>query len=652
MSETVWSLIEAATREAFGVPERGRERQVEFAETIAQAIDTASPGVDASGRIVLLQAGTGIGKSRGYCVPLLLTAALQGERSVIATHSHHLMRQLVDQELPAAADLVARSTGKRPTFAPRLGRRNFIDPARAAAVGAHDLAEYAADPANAGTFAEAREEFGLMLPPGVSQEDVCLTVGSGRAAQAAFLRHREAAEAADVVVVPHALLLADARLWGRALVNDNRRQIALIDEADALVTSAENDAVSRVTFARLAALADKIGAGLIGKTDEARKALAGLAGSTYVVKPGDAAVEVVAGLAKAFGAVSVADADVAQEVRELLAELADWQDALDEPGEAAVLEPGALRGWPSLATVTLNPARVLTRLWRPTRDRPAFLRLAVMTSATLSAMTGDPADFSDMFRRMGLQGGRDHYDSHLSSRTFEPSRFGTLRFVLADRAAPVPNRAEEAAAHDAYVADAIRTARDQGGRILVLTTSYDAAQRLAALAPGAVAQERGQKLAGYLDAFKATPGAIFITPAGWEGVDLPGVIDHLVIARLPFGAPDEALDAALIAAANARGVGADAVRGRRIQTAKADARRRLRQGIGRAIRQADDSATVWILDPRFPVSQTAMRSTIRTGITQGPARDHLAMAFAIPNRFGLGAGSAYAKATLHPYKAP
>ena len=65
MQTTDWTLIESATREAFGVPRRGREQQVEFAATVAQAIDAASPAQGGGGRIVMLQAGTGIGKSRG-----------------------------------------------------------------------------------------------------------------------------------------------------------------------------------------------------------------------------------------------------------------------------------------------------------------------------------------------------------------------------------------------------------------------------------------------------------------------------------------------------------------------------------------------------------------------------------------------------------
>ena len=643
-----WTLIEGATREVFGMPARGREQQVEFACTVAQAIDSPSPVDGEGGRIVMLQAGTGIGKSRGYAVPLLLAAALHGERGVVATHSHHLMRQLLDIELPSAADLVQKAIGKRPTFAARFGRRNFIDPARASAVGADAFAQYAVDPVSAGTFAEAFEEFGLVLPAGISQDDVCLTLGSSRNAQASFQRHREAAEAADIVVVPHALLLADARLWGRALVGDNRRQIALIDEADALVTSAERDAVSRITAARVAALADKIGAGLISAVAESRKALGELAGSPNVVRPGDEATGIVRDLAVILASARVADPDVAQELRELRAEFDDWLAAVDAPYEAAVLEPGVVQGWPTLSTVTLQPARVLSRLWNSDDARGPFLRLAVLTSATLTALSGDGADFSDLFSRMGVHATRAHYDANLSSRTFEPPRFGTLRFMVADRAAPTPESDPDA--HAAYVVSGIRAAMAQGGRIMVLTTSYEAASRLAAQVPGAQAHERGHKLGKYLDAFRNDPRAIFITPAGWEGVDLPGLIDHLVIARLPFGAPDEAMDMALIVAANRRGIGEAAVRGMRINRNSIDARRRLRQGLGRAIRTADDSATVWILDPRFPVPPIMLRD-LRRRITQGPARAHGAMAFAIPARFRVGVGSAFERAGIHPLAA-
>jgi ATP-dependent DNA helicase DinG len=92
-------------------------------EQMAAAVSAAM----ASGRHLVVQAGTGTGKSLAYLVP----AARAGERVVVATATKALQGQLADQDLP----LVARVTGDRLTFAVLKGRSNYVCRQRVSEIG-------------------------------------------------------------------------------------------------------------------------------------------------------------------------------------------------------------------------------------------------------------------------------------------------------------------------------------------------------------------------------------------------------------------------------------------------------------------------------------------------------------------------------------
>src|SRR3954452_10581932 len=79
----------------------------------------------ATGRHLLVQAGTGTGKSLGYLAPVLVRLAGSRERIVIATATLALQSQLADNDIPAALDAVQQTTGKRPRHAVLKGRTNY-----------------------------------------------------------------------------------------------------------------------------------------------------------------------------------------------------------------------------------------------------------------------------------------------------------------------------------------------------------------------------------------------------------------------------------------------------------------------------------------------------------------------------------------------
>ena len=162
--------------------------QTEYAGCVGDAIGAPDPGHSEGGEITLLEAGTGIGKSLGYLVPLLLNSVLSGEKCLISTYTLALQKQLLEIDGPVACEVVSRLTGKPPpTIARRVGRRNFVDYDRVADL----LAETEREGQNAissvlrawlhaapTTFDEAGQDFGLVLPDDITQDDVCITAGS------------------------------------------------------------------------------------------------------------------------------------------------------------------------------------------------------------------------------------------------------------------------------------------------------------------------------------------------------------------------------------------------------------------------------------------------------------------------------------------
>ena len=98
----------------------GQERpgQVEMADAIASAFE--------SGRHLLVQAGTGTGKSLGYLAPALVRVASHpGDRILVATATLALQSQLANADIPAALDAVEAVLGERPRHAILKGRTNY-----------------------------------------------------------------------------------------------------------------------------------------------------------------------------------------------------------------------------------------------------------------------------------------------------------------------------------------------------------------------------------------------------------------------------------------------------------------------------------------------------------------------------------------------
>ncbi|MDH3198396.1 MAG: hypothetical protein OEO21_09170, partial [Candidatus Krumholzibacteria bacterium] len=193
-------------------PRRG---QVDMACDVAAALDADG--------VAVIEAGTGLGKSLAYLVPLVLHAERHGVRAVVSTHTRNLQRQLAESDVPAAC-AVARVSLDAAVLMGRssYGCRRAV--ARALAHGEGDaragfLRALLAHPSgdlevvtDASLHLDARARAALAAP---AREAACAGCAE-RPACFLFAARRRALEA-RVVIVNHALLLANVAALGTLL---------------------------------------------------------------------------------------------------------------------------------------------------------------------------------------------------------------------------------------------------------------------------------------------------------------------------------------------------------------------------------------------------------------------------------------------------
>lgn len=649
-------------------------KQLDYAGLVARTCDLPDPGPGQGGALSLIEGETGIGKSIGYLLPLALNAAMTGGRAMVSTHTNMLARQLLFDDGPLVIAAVEALLGKRVTMAQRIGRRNFVDMDRVRMVHAcmrdgdapqdsigmlGEWLEY--EPAS---FSDAAA-LGLGLPVGVSEADICLLSSSTASASAAYYQHVAESKDADILITNHSLSLLNAKCWTRLLDADRPARFAVFDEADALPQVARSLAESKLPLSTINALVEDM-SGDSGRVAAAKAAKALqlllqplVADAPRIVEPSPLFDPLIAAVQELSGALRTAaeheDHGAAQGLLEAVADLDDWLKAAQgDVFEVAVITASPVRSLPALVTVAVNPGRILNRLWRRSDDREPYLHKVIFTSATLAAPSiavNDQPNFSDIMGELGFSGA-NNYQSALSRR-IAPDRFGRMSFRLADRGVPSPGLRDDDGDVTSnpewldYVASGIQAARDCGGRVLVLTTSYSDAAALADRLPTVLVHQPGIKLTELVERYKADPAAVLITPAAWTGVSLPGLVDHLVIPRIPFPVPDEARLAVLARAMARRGKSEADAKWILQDQGQKNARRLLRQGIGRGIRTPDDICTVWLLDPRFPLPARMVENR-RLRLDQGLAVKHTMLVSCIPVRFRIGQKPAFNDAKIHP----
>lgn len=569
-----------------------RPGQQRMAEAVAAAVG--------AGRHLVVQAGTGTGKSLGYLVP----AILRGRKVVVATATKALQDQLVGRDLPFLAEQLDVPF----RFAALKGRANYLCLQRArevlAAAGGDGqgtlegvdggpLREEVLRLVEWGTTTADGDRAGLDVEPSPAAwaavsvtADECPGANRCPMGDVCFAeRARAAAAEADVVVV-NTHLYGIHLAAGQGVLPDH--DVVVFDEAHQLEDIVSATAGFEVGAGRFAAVARAARAVLAGR--DVPDAVEGAGGQLVAaiaahlgrrVSPADVAPSVgtararLERLGEALRAISTTDADAqARKARAqgALAALLGDLDRILEPADGDVLWVEGPTASPVLRAAPVDVAEVLAPLWAS--------RTAVLTSATvppgLAARIGLPAEATDE-----LDVG--------SPFDFEHQALLYCAAHLPDPRAE--GRAEAVADELAFLIGAA------GGRTLALFTSWRAMQE----AREAVAEQVATPILAQgelpkptlVEAFAADEAtSLFATMGFWQGIDVPGpTLSVVAIDRLPFPRPDDPL----LAARRERA-------GRARAFATVDLPRAttlLAQGAGRLVRSAADRGVVAVLDPRL-----------------------------------------------------
>ena len=628
----VKALLDAALSAVPGA--QVREGQQTMAEAVEVALRTRQH--------LLVQAGTGTGKSLGYLVPALAT----GRRVVVATATKALQAQLVDKDLPRLVAALEPVLGRKATFALAKGRSNYVclqqldggpgarEPeqdelwdgptsmmgqqvvklrewAAGAVTGDRDVVPFPVnDRAWRQVSVSARECLGSRCPDRVD----CFAE-----------KAREQAKEADIVVANHALL-AVATFNGIPVLPEH--DAVILDEAHEFVSSATDALTHELTApgVRRAAAAAKpyVGTVLHERLEAAHAVLEGvvqgllpgwlpelpahLIDALGVIEQAFASASVELGSEKEDDEVSQARRD---QVRASVTEVSESAGELREPGVRSavyVTSDRALRVSPlsvggavasrlfgECTVIATSATLTVGGTFRHTAHELGLMWMAGSPYGEKAPVPRDDAAVAEVLDREGDSPPVRWSYLDVGS-PFDYARQGQL-YVARD----LPDPSKASAAWQAAVDDlCVQLVEAAGGRALGLFSSTAAAGRAAA-----AVRERtdlkvllqGDDSPGALThAFASDAGTcLFGTRSFWQGVDVAGSACQLVIIdRIPFGYVDDPLMKARLAEAGERGF---------MDVTLPPAAVLLAQGAGRLIRSTTDRGVVVVLDPRLATAR-------------------------------------------------
>lgn len=584
-----------------------RPSQMEMAGLIRQALQEKSK--------VIIEAGTGTGKTLGYLVPLVLS----GKKTVISTGTKNLQEQIILKDIP----LLSRALGKDVDAVMMKGRKNYLCLYRyhqhfSRPRMEHPEAKKKMDRWLANTeFADFSELAWMReddpLRDGVSSSsEQCLGAECPHWDEC-YLNHlRQRAAQAQIVIVNHHLFFADLMVkqggFGEIIP---RFQVGVFDEAHGLeeiATTYFGRSVSTHQLLELASDGEKELDPLRGEDrKEVRKRLdlikSGAERLWDLFREGEDRGRLAEETVKAL------DQGVCLEIRRALRflhEKSGFSESETAAGQSLAARAGDLREKLDAVLSSRDPGWLK---WYEKRKKSLVIHASpldvsesmreflyekvkslVFTSATLS--TGGNFDYFRSRLGIGEDALEGIYPSHF--------RFKEQALLYVPRDLPLPQDPLFGQRLAQRIEEILRIS---SGRALVLFTSYHNLNTVYSFLEGRIPYtlfKQGEAPRSVLlEAFKRdTHSVLLATGSFWQGVDVPGeALSCLIVDKLPFDSPGDPLVAARIDLIRSRG-------GNPFMEYQLPAAIiALKQGLGRLIRKSSDRGILCVLDVRIITSR-------------------------------------------------
>lgn len=609
-----------------------RPQQEEMARAIATALEEE--------KHLVVEAGTGVGKSLAYLIPALLAAQKEGRKAIISTHTITLQEQLLYKDIP----LLEKILGISCDAVLLKGRQNYLCPARLERALQHgnDLFSVETLPqlerlrlwsetTKDGTLSDLPESPDPQIWSQVcSERHLCTPKTCGKNPRCFYQVARRRALSAPILILNHTLfftLLEDASSSEKGYLFSN--DFVIFDEAHTLESIASRHLGLTISQYALRQLLHRLYsprthkgllqqtksttaitavAELLPEADLFFEQMANLChfqkGREYRLREKDLLTlkKILKGttLPQRLHRLSVLVSNVAEtlENEATQSELNDLATQLEETAEEIITfleqrEPDSVY-WvektgkaSSFYNFQIAPININQHLQQLLFRKGGT---AILTSATLS--TGTP-NLSYFRNRIGAS---DVAALQLGS----PFDYEEQMKLYLIRTMPDPREDRYEAALEKWIAHFTEQSQ---ARAFVLFTSYRTMQAVAQKMQSFFDRKQWQLLVQgetlsrtrMLEAFRSgKPSVLFGTESFWTGVDIPGeALSNVIITRLPFATPDQPLIEAKLEQITRSGGNAF------VEYSLPEAILKLRQGVGRLIRNKNDHGIVAILDSRM-----------------------------------------------------